>query len=532
VSELEITGGSLMDIDSVSPEGAQAGGEAVLARRGLAYGAGTVISRLLGVAREALIARDLGTSSAASALVVSQTLPNLARTLVAEDVAQGVLVPVFSRTRDEDGALAVARLGVITSIVTTLLMICVGGAVYLLAEPVVHVLAPGISAETQKHVVAPLMRLFALMLAFSGMGAVGSAYLILRHRYFGAAVAIAASNVPTVLLLLFDAKASVRTVALSLIAGLIVQSVAQRMIGGRLTKSRTPVSAVWNLDAWRIVRNIVALSVPVTISLGMANLSGVIDIAFCSNVATGGPAAFDKAFRLALVPYGVVALAISAASINPFIATANRPDLFRLRLREAVRLQLALLIPAAAILTVYAKPAVEVIFERGSFDSGSVHLTTEAMRGMGVVLPALGLSALGTRAWTTREMPWVPARASAAGLIANLVLDAVLYKPLGLAGIALSTAIVHTAVGSILLVRAVLEKKQFTASLVPVMLWSAVVGGVACVPMLVAATAHIHTNTLVFVGLVCGGFIAAIMTSFISPVEEYRLLFNSVLRKR
>jgi putative peptidoglycan lipid II flippase len=498
----------------------------------LAYGAGTLISRLLGIVREILIARDLGTSSEASALVISQTVPNLARTLVTEDVAQGVLVPVLSRRREEAGAEAAARLGLVMSLVSTAVMLAIGIIVLLLAEPLVQLIGPGIPPQTQKHVVEPLLRIFTLTLAFGGLGTVGSAYLILKHRYFGAAIAVAASNVPVILVLLFDPYASGTTIAISLAAGIIIQALAQRVIGGRLTKDRPPLRALFDRDTWRIVRRIAALAFPVSISLGMANLSGVIDASYSTLVSTGGPAAFDKAFRLALVPYGVVALAIGAASINVFVAAAKQPLIFSARISEAMRLQFALLIPVAAIMTVYAKPLITLFYARGSFNSASVDLTTEAMRGLGIVLPAIGLSSLGTRAWTTREMPWVPAIAGTLGLVGNFVLDAALYKPLGLAGIALSTAVVHFSVGGGLLVRAVPDKMRLIRSVAPILGWAVVIGAVSCLPMALIYVTEYSANTELQLGMLGIGIVLASSVAMTCPEPDYRVLLRSMLRLR
>jgi putative peptidoglycan lipid II flippase len=517
-------------MDSVVDAGGDA--QAVLAKRGGAYGLGTFISRLLGLAREVLIASDLGTSGAASGLVVSQTIPNLARTLVADDISQGVLVPVFSRKREEVGVDAVANLGLLVSIVSTAFMIGIGIVVLFLAEPLVQLIGPGITAETRKQVVIPLLRIFAITLAFGGLGTVGSAYLILRHRYFGAAVAVAASNVPVVLVLLIFRSASVTIIAISLAAGVVIQAIAQRVIGGRLGASRPSLSVLRDRDAWLTVRRIAALSLPVAISLGMANLSGVIDTAYCSLVSTGGPAAFDKAFRLVLVPYGIIALAIGVAVVNTFIGSASQPKVFTARMSEAVRLQFALLIPLAAAVTVYARPLITLMFARGSFNAQSVDLTTNAMRGLGIVLPALGLSALGTRAWTTRERPWIPAFVGIGGLACNLGLDAALYRPLGLAGIALSTAAVHFSVGGLLIVQSVEGRMRFVGAVIPIMLWALVVGAVICVPMAAIALVGYSPSTTLRLVALAVGCLMALATALACPDPEYRLLLRGLLRRR
>jgi peptidoglycan biosynthesis protein MviN/MurJ (putative lipid II flippase) len=197
-----------------------------------------------------------------------------------------------------------------------------------------------------------------------------------------------------------------------------------------------------------------------------------------------------------------------------------------------MRLQFALLIPVAAIMTVYAKPLITLFYARGSFNSASVDLTTEAMRGLGIVLPAIGLSSLGTRAWTTREMPWVPAIAGTLGLVGNFVLDAALYKPLGLAGIALSTAVVHFSVGGGLLVRAVPDKMRLIRSVAPILGWAVVIGAVSCLPMALIYVTEYSANTELQLGMLGIGIVLASSVAMTCPEPDYRVLLRSMLRLR
>jgi peptidoglycan biosynthesis protein MviN/MurJ (putative lipid II flippase) len=153
-----------------------------------------------------------------------------------------------------------------------------------------------------------------------------------------------------------------------------------------------------------------------------------------------------------LVPHGIVGLAVSVAVMPALFRSSG--SAFTAELRAALRLQFAIVLPVSAFLCIAAEPIVTITYARGAFDAQSVELTSAALRGMAFVVPSLAIAALGTRAWTTRARPWIPASASLIALVLNAALDAVLVGPLGLFGLAFATAIVQTLFGIYLLSRA------------------------------------------------------------------------------
>ena len=171
------------------------------------------------------------------------------------------------------------------------------------------------------------------------------------------------------------------------------------------------------------------------ISLSTANLSwcrrhgvqlaGVRGRAGCprQGLSTRPPA--DGVFAVAI---GVVALPSLAR------AALDRGD-FDGELVRAVRLQAVILLPLAVATALLADDIVDIAYERGAFNEASSALTSDALVGVAVALPALGLSLVGTRAWISRRRPWTPALVATVGLVLNAGLDAALIGPLGVMGI-------------------------------------------------------------------------------------------------
>ncbi len=88
-----------------------------------------------------------------------------------------------------------------------------------------------------------------------------------------------------------------------------------------------------------------------------------------------------------------------------------------------------------------AGPIVQVLFERGAFDSSQRVLVAQCLAAFSLGLAANGALLLLNRAFFSLQRPWLPTAAAAANLVLNGVLDWLLYRPLGVWGIPLATSI-------------------------------------------------------------------------------------------
>ncbi len=455
-----------------------------LRRRTVSFGLGILLSRVTGLLREVLLSRSLGTSPAASAIVVAQVFPSLLRGLFADDVAQGALAPVLGRHHSRSAQRAVVQITRWSAVASTVLAV----ALALVALPstgvLIGVAGPGLDAGTSL-MAEHFLRLLLPVVAVSGLAASGSALLVVRGRVGTIAVLNTVSNLPMVLGLIFLTP-SADGITKLLTAGLVLQAIGLFLTSGALSlradlesDEAMPREEV-RREGWSAAR----LALPVALSLGAANLSGVVDVAFASAISSAAPAALDKAFRLMLLPYGILGLAVTVAAVPALVAAADGTDHdYQLHLRRAVKLQVLLLLPAAAFLLALAEPIVRLVYQRGAFDEGSVQIVTHAVRGSAPLLIALGLSALGTRAWTVRRRPWLPAAAGVVGVAFNAGFDALLVGPLGVAGIALATALVHGALGGFLLVRAGLLNQGISPGRVLRSMAPGLLGGAFVLPL-------------------------------------------------
>ena len=112
-----------------------------------------------------------------------------------------------------------------------------------------------------------------------------------------------------------------------------------------------------------------------------------------------------------------------------------------------------LLIPSAAFLLVLATPVVRLIYERGKFDARSTELASIALFWFAVSLPFGGLNLLLTRTFFAVQRPWIPTRMAAINIVVDVIVSVGLYKPLGIAGLVIGTAVANALMTAQQLIR-------------------------------------------------------------------------------
>jgi putative peptidoglycan lipid II flippase len=225
--------------------------------------------------------------------------------------------------------------------------------------------------------------------------------------------------------------------AIGILAGTVVLFVLPlpwlRGRGGYLT---------FRLD-WRDprVRRVLALMLPVTIALGLINLSLLVNSLFGTLVSPEAPAAIDKAFRIYQLPQGLFSISIATIlfpTLARYAARGARDDLRR-TMANGVRQIFLLLIPSAVLMAVLAEPITRLVYERGAFGGEATDLVSEAMVWWSISLPFQGVSLLFSRAFFSLQRPWATTALAGLNLAINALLAAILYGPLGIAGIVIGT---------------------------------------------------------------------------------------------
>jgi len=364
----------------------------------------TLLSRILGFARDMCMAWLLGGGPLADALTLALRLPNLARRLLGEGALSMSLTASFSRslafadTRLD--ATKHARLSRLAEALGLRLAALLGCAVLLgaaLAQPLMALLAPGQPPEFAAHS-AFLLRICLPYAFFAGMTALSMALLHSLRSFLLPSLSPAFFNLTVIVfagLAALDLADPALLLALGVLCGGLVQCLSQgivlRRLGVRLWSVRPgrleeETARELRHSLRRLPASIVGAAAPQLSMLGAAVLA--------SWLPTGSIAALYYAERILEFPIGLAGSALGMASLPGLaaLAAARRTTDMAQEAGNALRLSFCISLPATAGLLAVAETLVRLLFLRGAFDSQTLADTTLALCAYAPGLPAYAAS--------------------------------------------------------------------------------------------------------------------------------------------
>ena len=418
-----------------------------LARSTAFFSFATGLSRIAGLVREIVAVGYFGVKGPMSAFTIAFQVPNLVRSLFADQAIQAALVPVFTEHLERGERREAFRL-VSTLIFMVILLVGALTALFILVAPVVMKLfAPGFSGELYDLTVA-LSRLLFPILLMLGVSGLVVGVLNSYERFAMFAIAPFFWNVAIIAVLVglapaFPERDKIYAYAIGVLVGTAVQ-LALVAYDLRNTPFRLQRVFDWKGPG---VRRVLVLMLPVTISLGLINFNLLINSFFGTLVSDRAPAAIDKAFRIYMLPQGMFSVAVATVVFPTLSRLATRGDLGGLRatMTNGMRQIVLLLLPAAAAILVLSEPMTRLIYERGEFGPSQTQLVSTALFWFAFSLPFNGLFLLLTRTFFSLQRPWVPSAIAAANLAITALVALALYAPFGVAGIVVGTAVATAA---------------------------------------------------------------------------------------
>ncbi|MCB9667476.1 MAG: murein biosynthesis integral membrane protein MurJ [Myxococcales bacterium] len=354
-----------------------------LSKSAATVASGTLISRVLGAIRDAVVAATF-TVHATDAFFIAFTIPNSLRVLLGEGAVSAAFVPVLAdirETRREDyqkvfRALA-GMMGLILFATTALGMI--------FSPELVTLYAAGYLAKPEQfHLTVTLTRLVFPYVFLVGMSALLTASLntlgkfalpSLSPVWLNVALIIGALTLPA-----FFAHAGMPTI-LALAVGVWVGGLLQ-IVSQLPTLHRQKLLGTPQLD-WKepAVKKALRLLVPLLAGLGVYQLNVMGSRLFASFLAEGSQSFLYYSQRLVEIPQGMIALAISSAALPTLAQQRSRGEHGEsaATLKEALRLCLFFTLPATAFLMAFGYPTVSVLLGRGNFDPSYVEQTARAL---------------------------------------------------------------------------------------------------------------------------------------------------------
>jgi putative peptidoglycan lipid II flippase len=194
------------------------------------------------------------------------------------------------------------------------------------------------------------------------------------------------------------------------------------------------------------VRRFFVLMLPITLTLGLINISIFVDMIFASRLVDPdlAPTAIEKAFRVYMLPQGMFSVAVVTVlfpTLSRLAALGDR-DGFRGTVNTGIRQIGFLLVPASLVGAVLAEPIVRLLYQRGAFTPEDTVVVSQCLMAFSLGLTFNGWMLLLSRAFYSLQRNWVPTSVALGTVALNAALDGVLYR-VGIWGIPLATSLVN-----------------------------------------------------------------------------------------
>jgi putative peptidoglycan lipid II flippase len=403
---------------------------------------GTLASRLLGFARDSMIAALLGAGPVADAFLAAFQLVNVIRRLLTEGALNAALVPAWMRARESGGALAAAAFAgrVLGTVSAALLAASI--LIGVLMPFVMTALAPGFAGKPTLQLAVDDARLMLPYLAFAGPVTVMMALLNAQGRFALTAFSPLVFNIALIAVIaaLLGARQDAAVAALVLaatvgIAGLLQLSILLLRRGGSIA---TPLRISFDQD----MRGFFGKAIP-----GMVASSGPqLLVVAGAVIASASPSAVSWLYfanRLIELPLGMVGVAIGTVLVPELTRSLRGGDRAAIAHAESRGLELAvgLALPATLGLIVLGEPIARMLFQHGAFTAADSAATAQALTFLALGLPAHVLVKALSPAFFAREDTMTPLWATLKGFAVALVLSVVMGRIYGAGGIAAAIAL-------------------------------------------------------------------------------------------
>ncbi len=413
-------------------------------------GLAVLCSRLLGLARELILARLFGAGFAMDAFKSAFRIPNLLRDLFAEGALSTAFVTVFSKkTAQGDDESAWALANKVATLATLVLSVVVIVGVFL-APLLVDTLAGGFSPEKAALTMLLTQIMFPFIL-FVSLAALVMGLLNSKDVFGAPAMASSFFNIGSIaggvgLAWWIDPEFGPRSLiglAIGTLIGGCAQLVAQFPALFRVGYRFRP-DFRWNDEG---VRSVLRLMGPAVIAASAVQVNVMINQKFASHIPGDGPVSWlDYAFRLMQLPLGLFGVAIGTVTLPLVARHAGAGDTEGLRstLAKGLRLGLLLTIPSTLGLVFLAEPIISLIYESGKFDAEATLQTASALKFYAVGLAAYSGIKVLAPAFYAIDRRTTPMMVSFGAIGANLLLNWFFTFHLGMGhrGLALSTGCV------------------------------------------------------------------------------------------
>ena len=496
----------------------------------------TMAGKLLGLLRDRLLATNYGTGMYANAFLTASRIPRVFFDMLFASAIAASFIPVFSEVLKKKGHNKANIFGsnFITLVAgSTLLLTAVG---MICAAPLVELFADGYDAQTASLAVS-LTRIMFPTIFFTGIA----------YSFVGILQSFDEFNIPALISLISNAiiiayylllndRFGIYGLAVAFLIGWMMQAVIQIP---SLRKKKFKYLPVVKIKT-REMQKVIMLMLPVMVSTWVQPINLTINTRFASHLNGGsGVSAIEYSTNLYLIIIGVFILSVTNV-VFPRLSRQNvdnDEEGFVNTVRTTMHGSMYFMLPMMCGVMALARPLTDLIYGGGEFGADDLNITSGALFYVTLGMIGYGVQNILSRVFFAKLDGKTPLVAAVISIAVNIVMCMLLVKPMGVAGLALSSAAASTANAAVL--AAALEIKGegyhnriFIIDVLKMAAASLIMTAavILCMNSVDDITVGIPSKLLVLILPTIVGMLIYFVTTFLFKLDEAKLIMG-VLKK-
>ena len=397
----------------------------------------TIFSKIFGFMRDITLSYFYGASSISDAYLISLAIPMSVIDFIGTGIATGY-IPIYSkiekRLGTEEGLSYNSNLiTIIIGICTVILFIAI-----IFTNPIIKLFASGFDDETLA-LTAQFTKISIFGIFFTATSYVLRGFLQFKGKHVISALIGFPLNIVFILSIFLSSKFNILLLPL----GSVIASIFQLSLL-LCFAYRQGYKYEYILDFKdKYVKDMLYLAFPVIIGVSVNQINLLVDRSIASNIVEGGISALSYAHKLNDFVQGIFVISIVTV-VYPLISkmiVEENINGFKKAIMEAINSICIFVVPATVGTMVFAEPIILLLFGRGAFDRQAMSLTSSALFYYSIGMIGFGLREVLARGFYSLQDTKTPMINATIAVLMNIVLNFVLSKYMGIAGLALATSI-------------------------------------------------------------------------------------------
>lgn len=401
----------------------------------------TSLSRIVGLIRDVLISNVLGVSYITDIFIVALRIPNIFRRITAEGAFSSAFIPMFSKklTLNKISAIKFSEDILFASLVV---MILITSLLQILMPFIIYFIAYGFIDDPVKFDLAiNFSRITTPYILLVSLSSIGIGILNSLGRYFASSFVPIIFNAVLVSVLLLPID-NITSVGYLMSFGVIISGIIQFILVFYFLYKSGYILNLKRPENLNLINKFSVVAKPQIIT-GLVMQANIVLSGIIASFAEGGISILYYAERLYQLPLALFGISIGTVLLPTLSSLDIRKDFDKINpvITNIIKFSLIMIIPSAVGLSIISVPLISVIYEHGMFSEINTVNVSKALIAFSLGLPAFVLIKIYLPIFYSIGDTKTPLFYSIISISINLILALLLFQPIGIVGIALSTSI-------------------------------------------------------------------------------------------